>query len=362
MSRRQSTLRVAQLSFWFVHSQQFCSLAKSTENVELVTCWDDNLARGSNNARHWGISFEPDLERLLARDDIDAVSICGEPYLNSVLVEAAAKAGKAILVEKVMAPDLKSAERMIHTVEENQVAAMPAFNLRYHPVAEAIKEMVESGELGRLSRVRRLHGHSLAYENRDFDGGRIMSEMNWVDPVAEKRAALFFSGSHTALWFIWMFGPPKYVQAMATTSTSFLPVQDNAIILMEWPNGMIGTMESSETVLAQGPVTEIYGLDGVVLQYSGNLPATRVWNRDFTPLRYFNRRTAEWKIPSLPPEFLRHEARYSSPGVFFQCLLKGSELPMNLIDGYNSIAILVAAEEALKRHERVDVGSWSDAK
>lgn len=353
-------LRVAQLSFWFVHSQQFCALARSTEHVEIVSCWDNDPVRGRDNADRWGIRFEPDLQQLLSRDDIDAVSICAEPFRNSALVEASAKAGKAILVEKVMAPDLQSAERMVRAVQKYRVPAMPAYNLRFHPAAQAMKEMIDAGALGQLSRVRRLHGHSTAYERHEFDGRAIISEMNWADPMAEKRASLFFSGSHAALWFIWMFGPPAYVQGVATTTTSHLPVEDNAVILMEWGNGMIGTMESSETLLAQGPVAEIYGLDGVLIQYSGDLPGTRVWNRDHTPLRYFNRRTAEWTFPNIPPEFLRHELKYSSPGVFFQHLLAGKELPTDIIDGYNSIAILAAAEEALSTHERVAVKTWTE--
>ncbi len=355
------TVKVAQLSFWFVHAQQFCSLAKLTEGVELVGCWDSDVERGSAQAARFGCSFEPDLDKLLSREDIDAVSICAEPFLNPKLAESAAKAGKAILIEKALAGHLSDAEKIVKAVQRYGVQAMPAYNLRFHPVALSMKRIVDSGQMGHLHRVRRLHGHSMAYERGNFDGDEISKNMHWVDPTEEKRGSLFFSGSHAALWFIWMFGPPKYVSAVATTASKNLIVEDNTIVLMEWENGLIGTMESSETLIAQGPVSEIYGTEGVLLQYSGNLPSTRVWNTDYTPLRYFNRTLNEWQVPLLPPQFLRHELKYSSAGVFLQSLLDGEPFPIDMVDGFNSIAILSAAEEALSTRSNVLVKSWQDS-
>lgn len=354
-------LRVAQLSFWFVHAEQFCQLARTTPGVELVTVWDSDVDRGERQASRFGVPFEPDLDRLLASDDIDAVSLCAEPFRHPGLVEAAAAAGKHLLIEKPLAADLDGAARIVRAVENAGVQAMPAYNLRFHPVSLAAKSVVDTGQLGRLARVRRLHGHSLAYERGDFDGRRIPAVLRWGDPVAERRDSLFFSGTHAALWFQWMFGVPRSVQCMTGTAIEGLAVEDNSVVVMRYDDGLLATMESSETMLAQQTVAEVYGTEGVLVQTAGNLPSTRVWNHDSTPLRIFRRQTGEWTIPALPPQFLRHELAYSSPGQFFMALLQRRPVPTTVRDGYDSLAILVAAEEAARRGTEVEVRPWGAA-
>lgn len=358
---RERPLRVAQLSFWFVHAEQFCDLAVQTPGVALTAVWDSDVARGERYAAKYGVPFERDVERLLARDDVDAVSLCAEPFRHPELAEAAAAAGKHMLIEKPMAADLEGAARIVRAVEDAGVQAMPAYNLRFHPVSLALKALVDSGELGPLARARRLHGHSMAYERGHFDGRRIAEVLGWGDPVAERRDSLFFAGTHAALWFQWMFGVPETVQCMTSTVTPYLSVEDNSIVLMRYADGLIATMESSETMLAQTTVAEIYGLDGVAVQTAGNLPSTRVWNLDCTPLRVFRRASAEWVVPALPPQFLRHELAFSPPGQFFLALLSDQPVPTTVKDGYDSLALLVAAEEAAREGREVRVRPWAAA-
>jgi 1,5-anhydro-D-fructose reductase (1,5-anhydro-D-mannitol-forming) len=351
-------VRVAQLSFWFIHALQFCHAAQQDPDVELVGVWDSDEERGRRQATALGVPFYADLEELLSRPDLDAVSLCAEPFRQPGLVEAAAAAGKHVLIEKPMASDLDGAARIVRAVESAGVIGMPAYNLRYHPVALYIKDLVDSGRLGRIARVRRLHGHSYAYERGDFDGRRISENMGWQDPVAEHRDSLFFAGSHAALWFQWMFGSPTAVLAAATTVTESMPVEDNAVALLQYPEGMVATMETSETMLAQGTVTEIYGTEGVVLQLRGNLPSTRVWSEAMSPLMVFDRGRNEWELPALPPEFLRHEPQFGSTGEFLRCVREGTPPSTDVYDGYDSIAILVAAEDATRTGRRTPVDKW----
>lgn len=355
MSRR---IGVAQLSFWFVHAEEFCRLALETPEVDLVAVWDSDAERGRDRAAKLGVPFEPDLDQLLAREDLDAVSLCAEPFRQPELAEAAAQAGKHMLIEKPLAEDLDGAARIVRAVERHGVQAMPAYNLRFHPVSRHLKDLVAGGELGRIARVRRLHGHSLAFERGDFRGSSIRRVMGWGDPRREHRTSLLFAGSHSALWYQWMFGAPVSVQCAVSSVTEEWPVEDNAVALLRYEDGMIGIIETSETMLAQETVAEIYGTDGVAIQLRGNLPSTRVWNVDWTPLMVFRRETEEWEFPALPPEFLRHEPEHSSVGQFFQALRSGSQVPTTVYDGYDSIAILVAAEEAAARRQEVEVVTW----
>jgi predicted dehydrogenase len=346
---RFRTLRVAQLSFWFVHADEFCLRAKRHDDVELVAVWDSDHTRGRQKSEQYEVPFVADLAALLSDDTIDAVSICAEPGRHPELVEAAVAAGKHVLVEKPMAADIKGAKRIARAARGSGVQVMPAYNLRFHPVPLFVRDLVQGGAIGDLVRVRRLHGHYGEAEEAGFSASRLTR--TWDDPRYERRDSLYFAGSHVALWFEWMFGLPTSVMAMTTTRVAGLPVEDNSTALLNYGD-YTGVMEVSETLIAQQAVAEIYGTDGVVVQYRGNLPSTRVINPSRTPVAVFRRASESWSFPDLPPEFLRHEDEYNSVGQFFRALLRGQPVPTDFESGLRSIAILDAAERSsTSRHE-----------
>jgi predicted dehydrogenase len=275
-------------------------------------------------------------------------------------------AGKDMLIEKSMAGNLEGAARIVRAVERHKVRLMPAFSMRFHPVALRVKALVEAGVVGSISRVRRLHGHFRLSERGGYEFHGIAHEGRWGNPVAERRDSLFYSGSHVALWFQWMFGVPQSVMCMTNTLARGLPVEDNSVVLLRYAPaprpgmeaGFVGVMDCSETLLAQTLVAEIYGTDGVIVQRRGNLPSTRVTGPMPTPLAIFSRARNAWEYPLLPPHFLRHEPDYSCPGVFFRTLLREQPTPMDARDGYDSIALLVAAEQSVRTGHEVAVRPW----
>lgn len=344
---------VAQLSYWFVHAEEFCHRALTTPGVELVAAWDSDEPRGRGHSAAYGVTFDHDLERLLRRDDIQAVSICAEPFRQPALVEAAAAAGKHVLIEKPMAGSVDGAKRIVAAQERYGVQVMPAYNLRYHPLAAVVKSIVDDGMLGDIVRVRRLHGHYFEAEDAQFDAAKFSAD--WGDPVEEHRDSLFFAGSHVALWYTWMFGLPSSISCMRYNVIPGLPVEDNSTALLNYQDRFTGVMEVSETLIAQQAVSEIYGTDGVVIQRRGNLPSTRVRDSSRSPVLIFDRKKNEWRAPALPPHFLRHESEYNSVGVFFNALLRDEPVPDGPVSGLNSIAILQAAETAAKERREVEL-------
>ena len=61
-------------------------------------------------------SVETDWEKLVARDDIDAIDICTPNDTHAPIAIAAAKAGKMVLCEKPLSMDAKEGEKMVDAV------------------------------------------------------------------------------------------------------------------------------------------------------------------------------------------------------------------------------------------------------
>ncbi len=78
-----------------------CDAVRECERAELVAFCDIKLDRAERRAsENGGGDVYEDFNELLARDDIDAISICAPSGLHATIGVAAARAGKHILSEK----------------------------------------------------------------------------------------------------------------------------------------------------------------------------------------------------------------------------------------------------------------------
>jgi predicted dehydrogenase len=90
------------------------------------------------------------VEEILADDELDAIDICVPTYLHEEIATAALRRGKHVLVEKPMALDGPSAERMAEEADQQERVLMVAQVLRFFPEYTALAELVRSGRLGRI--------------------------------------------------------------------------------------------------------------------------------------------------------------------------------------------------------------------
>jgi predicted dehydrogenase len=93
-------------------------------------------------------------EALLADPEVDAVYIPLPNHLHAEWTIAAVRAGKHVLCEKPLALTSSDAERMVATAEEAGVLLMEGFMYRLHPSWAAVRELVESGRIGRLVSIQ----------------------------------------------------------------------------------------------------------------------------------------------------------------------------------------------------------------
>ena len=102
-------------------------------------------------------------EALLADPDVDAVYIPLPNHLHARWVVAAAAAGKHVLCEKPLALNAAEAQRLADACADAGVVLLEAFMYRLHPSWVAVRELVESGRIGRLSAIQSWFG----YNNED---------------------------------------------------------------------------------------------------------------------------------------------------------------------------------------------------
>ena len=133
-----------------------CHLAKP---VALIS---GRLEKARLTAQGYGIGEDAlftydDIQRLADRPDIQAVYVVTPNALHAEQVETLAAAGKHILCEKPMAKSSAEAQRMIAACQKAGVKLMIAYRCHYEPFNQAVRHLVQSGELGRPKLVEAIN-------------------------------------------------------------------------------------------------------------------------------------------------------------------------------------------------------------
>jgi len=90
---------------------------------------------------------------VVARDDVDAVSVTGPNFIHREVAVAAAEAGKHVWVEKPVGRDVGEARAVAAAVHAAGVQSAVGFNYRNAPAVERARELVGEGRLGRIEQV-----------------------------------------------------------------------------------------------------------------------------------------------------------------------------------------------------------------
>jgi len=131
--------------------------SKLTRNFQSSPVWDlvavcdldERRARNVVGARST-VEIVTSAERLLARDDIDAVAISTPARSHAPLALAAFDAGKHVLVEKPLAPTTAEAMTMIEAGAAAGLTLMVDHTYCYTPAVEYIHDILAKGILGHV--------------------------------------------------------------------------------------------------------------------------------------------------------------------------------------------------------------------
>ncbi len=144
------------------HARIYASLP----DVELVALCDTRVEVARALARDLGAVPYSEFQDLLARPDLDAVSVCTPDDAHRAPCEAAAAAGRHVLVEKPLAMTVADAEAIIAAATKTGVVLLVGHCLRFDPRYRAAKTAIAAGELGALQFIHTRRSNTVAAQDR----------------------------------------------------------------------------------------------------------------------------------------------------------------------------------------------------
>ena len=268
-----------------------------------------NRAAGRAQAERLGARYLDDFRALVTSPEIAAVIAVVPPTLNVEICTAAARAGKAILVEKPLTPRVTAGLEIRRAVRAAAVPCMVAHTLRFNSVVRTVRD-----NLGRLGAL-----HQVSLTQR-FEP----SLLDWLDdPRVSGGGNLLHTGVHSFDLLRFLTGEnPRAVRA-ETRRVVTRQSDDNFAAVFSFSGPLLAVVSGSRATAGRSGGIEIAGEHGQIFADHVHGSALRLTGAEREPL----------EVPPAAPT-VRETLR-----AFARMLRDGSPPPITLEDGLWTVAM-----------------------
>ena len=282
-------------------------------------------------------------EAMIRSGEIDAIIIATPHYLHTTIGIDALENGLHVLVEKPISVHKADAERLIAAHMKKKVVFSAMFNQRTDPHYTKVRDLIRTGELGKILRVNWIITTWFRPENYYASGGW---RATWA---GEGGGVLLNQCPHNLDLYQWLFGMPDRVRGFCQFGRYHnIEVEDDVTAYFEYNDGMTGVFITSTGEAPGTNRLEIAADRGrVVIE-----PAGITFTRNVVPASEFSRsspsmfgkpETWDVKIP-VNGKGGQHDEILQN---FIDAILDGKKLIAPAVEGIHSVelgnAILLSA-------------------
>ena len=254
-------MKIAVYGAWHVHAQDYTPVAM--ELGEVIGVYEEDTGRRKSFCEKFGLHEFATPEELL-ESDAEGVIVCCATHAHTDAMIRIANAGKHIFTEKVLALTDEDCAKIEKAVNDNKVNFVISLVKKYDAAPQTIKQICDSGELGKMNylRFRNCHSGSIA---------------DWLPPhfynVGEcGGGAMIDLGAHGMYLTHWLLGMPEKFTSVfthccsnpSTLSKNTDCVEDNAVTVMGYSDGCIAINETGFVSNYYPTSLEIGGESGYV--------------------------------------------------------------------------------------------------
>ncbi|MBA4386669.1 MAG: hypothetical protein C0404_01740 [Verrucomicrobia bacterium] len=303
---------------------------KKCTKLELAAIWSrdaDSVARSQRELP----SKACDSYEALLQEPLDGVIIVNPNYLHVEYGMKAAAAGKSILIEKPLTNTVAESKQLIEAFKKKNLLLAVKHLARFSAQSRKMKEIVQSGRLGKILSVESYTSHSTS---KTFPPDR------WKrDPVKCPAAPLTQLGVHSIDTLTSIFGHPVWVQSHQRNVLKLSDNVDCTVTTIGFGD-IIATITAHYVVPSYGRIA-IYGTEGVFID-------------DDTGMRF----RPEGGKPFEPVEVQRTEGLEEVLDAYGESLLTGKPFEVTGDEAIYAVAVAEAAiQSAAQQGKRIELAS-----
>ncbi|WP_219835774.1 Gfo/Idh/MocA family protein [Paenibacillus sp. R14(2021)] len=314
--------------------------------ANLIAVYGHNRERAQAFAANYGAAAYDDYERMLENADIDIVCILTPSGSHAELGIAAAKAGKHVIVEKPIAITLESADRLIESCKVNNVKLCCISQHRYDHAIIALKNAVDSGQLGQLNfgaSHTKWYRTQAYYDNNEWRG-------TWA---LDGGGALMNQSVHYIDLLQYIMGPVDEVFAYcATRAHAGIEVEDVGAATVKFKSGAIGLIEGNTSAYPGFSTRlDIYGSDGGVIIENDEVKEWKLRNEGL----YEPPKTKVESIVGASRADISHHSHKLQIADFMKAIRTRQEPLVNGLEGRKTLQIVLSLYESARTGKPIQI-------
>ncbi len=180
-------------SGWNIHAK---ALTKLPGHFAVTAVVDPSEERRAEAEQGCGAVAYEAFDDLLAHDGLDVIVVASPSTMHITQVCAALASARHVVCEKPMALTAADADRMIAAAETHGRILAPFQNRRYEPHFMKVREIIESGLLGRILQIR-------------INWSHFTRRWDWQTLKARGGGSLNNHGAHLLDHALQLFGPSR---------------------------------------------------------------------------------------------------------------------------------------------------------
>lgn len=318
---------------------------QANKNVELVAVCDSNEERANQIAEKYEVEAYTNYEDLLSSGTVDAVSVCTPNYLHAPISIAALNAGLHVLCEKPMSTSKQEAEAMIAAAKESGKKLMIAHNQRFVASHQRARQLIASGEIGKIYSFRTAFGHG-GPEGWSVDG----KESWFFEKDKAFVGAMGDLGVHKTDLLRYVLGEEitEVGSFVETSAKVFADVDDNAVCVLKTESGIIGTLAASWAYVSkEDNSTIIYG-EKAILRLEDDPNNSLV-------VQYVNGDVVNYQLGKIQSNDAGGQRTTHVINHFVDAVIYNQEPPVPGEEGLKSLAVILAALQSNETKQIVKV-------
>ena len=234
--------------------------AVQTAGANLVCVCDLQEEKVKATAQELDCDWTTSYDRMLARDDIDAIGVYTSSGTHADFANQAVAAGKHVFVTKPMDIDLDKCDRLIEAAKRANLVLAVDFIRRYRKIDHQVRKAVADGLIGNviLGDLRMKWYRNQSY----YDGGW---PAGWRSRSSTEGGSAANQGVHSIDQLQWFMGDVKTVQGRCGTFNHEIETEDCSVGILTFASGAFGMIQTTTcSYPSLGTTLQINGSKGTI--------------------------------------------------------------------------------------------------
>jgi len=260
--------------------------------------------------------------------------------VTSLHVKTAIKLAKHrldLFIEKPLSDSMKNVHVLQKLIKKNKLTTLMGCNLRFHECVLKVKEIIDSGKIGRIISVQADSGSYLPYwhpyedyrksyaSRKNLGGGVVLTCIHEID------------------YLYWFFGDVKEVISFTGNFSDLgISSEDLSSILLKFKNGVIGEVHLDYFQRPSSQGCKVIGTKGTI-----------VWDSNENIVKVYDTKRKRWVKKMKIKKYDRNAMYLSELIHFIRCLKRRKKTVNPLEEGIKTLEIALAIKKSSKQKKVV---------